>query len=149
MKNKFIISLLALGITASPMLTFAETGATGSSSTAPVTTASKVDPACMISAVDARDTSLISAVDARDTALKAALTARKSALDAAWNLTGKARTAALKKAWKDYRSAVATARKAYLSAYKAAWAKFYKDRKACGKGAAGADVNDSAADASI
>lgn len=110
----------------------------------------KVDGACMASAVDKRDTSISSAIDKLSTSLKSAVDARKNALKTAWgNTDATARHKAILAAWQAYMKASKDARATWLKEKHAAWQQFYTDRKACGKGAAAEDSTTEAVDSMI
>lgn len=99
-----------------------------------------LDPACVITAVDVRDTAVMAAWDAYAASVKAALTARKTALDAAWGMTdAKARRGAIRAAWKNYHNAVKTAKKTLRDAKRAAWKTFKVDSRKCGPGGGAED----------
>ncbi len=91
-----------------------------------------VDGACMVTAVDARDTALMGAWTTFSTSATAALSTRKDALKAAWALTDTAqRNTAIKTAWAAYTKAVKTARNTFKTAKKSAWKTFKTAAKAC------------------
>jgi len=142
-KTSFIASLLmslAMPVMAAPSPTAMEHKAA----------MSKVDGACMASAVDKRDTAIMSAWDTMSSAIKTAFQTRKDALKAAWNNTDvTARKQGIKTAWEDFRKAVKTARMNWRGARHDAWKQFYQDRKACGAGAAKQDVGTEAVDSSL
>ncbi|HYU64901.1 MAG TPA: hypothetical protein VEK36_01360 [Candidatus Paceibacterota bacterium] len=92
----------------------------------------QLDPACMVTAVDKRDTSLINAFDTRSAQYRKALDTRKEALKAAWALTDiKDRNTALRVAWNNYKWAVRDARHAWAKDRNAAWQQFRTDAIQC------------------
>lgn len=91
-----------------------------------------LDPACMSSAVDKRDTAIIADLDTKNAALKTALETRRTALKAAWALTdADDRFQALKDAWKAYASSVKEAVRTFKTAKKDAWSQYHQDRLDC------------------
>ncbi len=91
-----------------------------------------IDTACMVSAVDKRDTAIIGAVDAFSTAVKTALETRRDALKAAWAISDKTqRNAALKAAWAGFQGTWKTASQALRTQKKDAWSAFNADAKQC------------------
>jgi hypothetical protein len=91
------------------------------------------DTACILAAVDARESALGAAFTAFASSQSAALAARKSALSAAWGTTDTtARRTVRDKAWSDYRTAEKTSRTTLRTAGKTAWTAFKTASKACG-----------------
>jgi len=92
-----------------------------------------LDPTCIKTAIEVRDTAIIAVVEKFDTAIVNALNTRKTALKAAWDKTDKGeRRAAIKEVLTTYRKAAQDARQTLRTEKRAAWKKYYTDRKACG-----------------
>ncbi len=110
-----------------------------------------LDTQCIATAVEARDSSIITGLTAYNTAAQAALGARKSALVNAWQQFSdrKVRRTEIKSIWETYRSAVRSAVKTFSVAKRAAWAKFYADRKSCGIYATSDDYTNQGVDNSL
>jgi len=106
-----------------------------------------LDVACVISAIDTRDTAIESAVDAYASAWKAALETRKNSLKAAWSDTdAKMRRQDIQKAWSASSAAVKSANQDFEKARKNAWKQFRKDNNSCGSGVAKIDRTGSGVD---
>lgn len=106
-----------------------------------------IDIVCVQSAVGKRDTAITASLDVFYNAMKTAFQTRQSALNSAWSITDRnQRRSALKTAWKNFTNAQKTASKTYKNAKGSAWDQFYKDRKACGPGAASEDPTTHAVD---
>jgi len=113
----------------------------------PLSKAKNLDPACMQTAVDKRDTAIIAGVDAYSGTIKLALGARKDALKTAWAIENRTeRRVAIKKVWKDFKVTSEKARKDFKLAKRAAWDQFNQDRKACGSLGASDDRTNISAD---
>jgi hypothetical protein len=126
MKKTIFIGLMAGVIWAAGSLIVANAQNTASSQ------ATTWNSACIISAVEKRETAIINAHDSLSTAIKTSLEKRKTALVAAWGKTAsKERRQARLAAWNAFRSGQKTARQAHLSAVKSAWKQFKTDARAC------------------
>ena len=143
--TKLIATLLSLGVIL-PKL--AQAQATGTPTGAKMTKTHKtLDIACVISAIDTRDTAIESGVDAYASAWKTALETRKNSLKAAWSDTdAKMRRQDIQKAWSVSGAAVKSANQDFEKARKNAWKQFRKDNNACGSGTAKIDRTGSGVD---
>ncbi len=128
--KKFILTSALLSVLALSSVVFADDNKTSlrqSPSPKPV-----VNGACMVSAVDKRDSAIISAVDAYSSAAKVALSVRRDALKAAWGKTNvRDVRLALRAAWDAYKNSAKKARSDLNGARKAAWSQFKTDSRVC------------------
>ncbi|MBI1888338.1 MAG: hypothetical protein HYS15_00155 [Candidatus Spechtbacteria bacterium] len=120
-------------------------------STKPQTSPQKqLDRACMIQAVEKRDTAVINAFTTYYDAMKSALQTRLDAFKAAWNNTDEtARKEALKTAEQTFKSSSQNAKKSLRNSRQQAWRQFKKDRKACGATGASEDTATEGLDAQL
>lgn len=106
--------------------------------------------ACLMTALDTRDTAILSALDAYYATVKTAVTDRTTALKAAWSQTDRsARRAAIRKAWGDFRKAAMTARNTLRKAKLDAWKQWNTDRKTCAPSAPADDTANSSVDMNL
>lgn len=113
--------------------------------------AKPLDPICMGTAVDKRESTLITGLDAYNAAVKSALAARRDALKAAWAMTDVgARKDALKKIWHDFNGTQKNQSKLFKTVKKDSWKMFHDERKLCGgKGGESDDGADARVDAQL
>lgn len=96
------------------------------------TTPPVINPACMTTAVTARENGIAAAFEIVTDTTSAALTLRKSELVAAWGLTNSnERKAAVKAAWLKYKNTVKKARLDYKAEAKNIWKTFNTAARAC------------------
>ncbi len=125
MKSKILI-LLTLVIFLGGM------GVAVAATAANTTKTTKINTACIQSAVEKRESAIITAYTKKTDAIKTALEARKAALVTAWGKsTVKERVQARAKAWKTFKATQVKAQITYQRELVAAWATFNKERKTC------------------
>lgn len=133
MKLKIIetsVSLVLLFVAALPTVAVTTSPTPRPPSSTPIYI--KVDPVCMASAVEKRDSAMITAVDTYHSAVTAALKTRKHALKSAWGISDpKARKNALTAAWITFNGTFKKADRALKSSRKTVWRQFGAERKAC------------------
>lgn len=126
--KKIVLGIIAIAsLIASPAFAATTTPVVKATSTS-----TKIDYACVQSAVDTREDAIATAFTTFSSAESASLTARKSALHDAWGQTdAKTRRAARSKAWSDFNVANKSAYSALRAGKKAAWATFESASKTC------------------
>lgn len=110
----------------------------------------KLDPKCVISAIEKRDASIINGLESYTANSKTALSDRTTALSQAWSITDRTqRKAALKKIWNDYRVEAKRNMTSLNQVKKQSWDSFLADNKACGAYAVADDGTNRYVDASL
>ncbi len=128
--QKFAISVALIALSSAPVL--AQDNQNNNEPSHSPKPRPVVDTACMVKAVDTRDTAIISAFGSYSTSVQSALMARKDGLKAAWALSDtKARREALRKVWNDYRTSFRLARRTLRDARNVAWSQYKTDAKTC------------------
>jgi|GEM_PF-2117439 hypothetical protein len=90
------------------------------------------DAACILAALDKRDTAIIAAHNAFSAAIAKVLETRKNDLKTAWgNADRKARIKAIRAAWKNYQKERLKIKNKLHADTKAAWKEFNTEKKKC------------------
>jgi len=125
----FTLAVFAFSVFVPMALVSAKSSASNRFST---TTPPVISPACMTTAVTARENAIADAFETVADTTNASLALRKSELVTAWGLTNASeRKAAIKAAWLKYKNTVKKARLDYRASAKNTWKTFNTAARAC------------------